>query len=70
MSLCPTNRVCIFSRNDRDVAALCDLQFHRTASHVPRPGFNRGLVIPQPAEGQHAGWISLEDGFCQNKKFR
>lgn len=24
-------------------------------------GFNRGLVIPQPAEGQHAGWISLED---------
>mmetsp|Transcript_39155 Transcript_39155/g.64618 ORF Transcript_39155/g.64618 Transcript_39155/m.64618 type:complete len:519 (+) Transcript_39155:25-1581(+) len=24
-------------------------------------GLNRGLVIPQPAEGKHAGWISLED---------
>ena len=32
---------------------------------MAQPGFNRGLVIPQPAEGQHAGWISLEDSVDQ-----
>jgi hypothetical protein len=38
---------------------------HCRWSTVAQPGFNRGLVIPQPAEGQHAGWISLEESVGQ-----
>ena len=56
---------------NKDVVLLVGL-FHQSewASPTDRSGpdvsyrmrgFTRGLVIPQPAEGQHAGWISLED---------